>query len=176
MKHYDVIVVGCGAMGSSVSYNLASRGLRVLTLERFGLNHEFGSSHGKTRVIRLAYFEDPRYVPLLRRAFASWDELAERSNTEIIRRTGGLMVGREGGRLVSGVLRSARVHSLPHKLMDAREAMDQFSALRLEDDHCAALACYLSISRFDLASNFKAATRLALNPGAVRARADKVIE
>ena len=77
MKHYDAIVVGCGAMGSSVSYNLASRGLSVLTLERFGLNHEFGSSHGRTRITRLAYFEDPRYVPLLRRSFAAWDELAK---------------------------------------------------------------------------------------------------
>ena len=124
-------------MGSSVSYNLASRGLRVLTLERFGLNHEFGSSHGRTRIIRLAYFEDPRYVPLLRRAFVSWDELAERSGTEVIRRLGGLMVGREEGRLVSGVLRSARMHSLPHKRMSAREVMEQFSALRLEEDHCA---------------------------------------
>ena len=73
MKRFDAIVVGCGAMGSSVSYNLARRGIRVLTLERFTLNHEYGSSHGRTRIIRLAYFEDPRYVPLLRRAFASWD-------------------------------------------------------------------------------------------------------
>src|SRR5271157_2273107 len=67
-RRWDAIVVGCGVMGASVSYNLAKRGLRVLTLERYGVNHEFGSSHGQTRIIRLAYYEDPRYVPLLRRA------------------------------------------------------------------------------------------------------------
>jgi sarcosine oxidase len=124
-------------MGSSVSYNLARRGLRVLTLERFGLNHELGSSHGRTRVIRLAYFEDPRYVPLLRRAFASWDELAQRSGSHVLERTGGLMIGREDGRLVAGVLRSARLHSLPHKLLDAREVMNQFRVLRLTEEQCA---------------------------------------
>ena len=137
MKHFDAIVVGCGAMGSSVSYNLARRGLRVLALERFGLNHEFGSSHGRTRVIRLAYFEDPRYVPLLRRAFSVWDGLAKMSGAEIIRRTGGLMIGREAGRLVTGVLRSAKEHSLPHRLLDAGEVMDRFGALRLGKDYCA---------------------------------------
>jgi sarcosine oxidase len=137
LKHFDAIVVGCGAMGSSVSYSLASRGLRVLTLERFGLNHEFGSSHGMTRITRLAYFEDPRYVPLLRRSFAAWDELAKRSGTEVLRRTGGLMIGREEGRLVSGVLKSAAVHSLAHRRLDAREVMNQYGAFKLEDDHCA---------------------------------------
>ncbi len=124
-------------MGSSISYNLASRGLRVLTLDRFGLGHEFGSSHGKTRIIRLAYFEDPRYVPLLQRAFASWDELAKKSGAKIIRRTGGLMIGKEGGRLVVGVLRSAREHDLPYKLLTSREVGEAFGELRLEEDYSA---------------------------------------
>jgi len=135
VKHFDAVVVGCGAMGSSISFNLASRGLKVLTLERFGLNHEFGSSHGKTRIIRLAYFEDPRYVPLLRRAFACWDELAKRSGAKIMKRTGGLMVGREGGPLVTGVLRSAKEHSLPHRRLSSREAGEVFGALRLEEGY-----------------------------------------
>lgn len=124
-------------MGSSISYNLATRGLKVLALDRFGLNHEYGSSHGKTRIIRLAYYEDPRYVPLLRRAFASWDELARKSGARIIRRTGGLMVGREDGPLVTGVLRSAKAHSLPHRLLNWREAREVFGALRLEEGYSA---------------------------------------
>jgi sarcosine oxidase len=122
-------------MGSSISYNLAGRGLKVLTLERFGLNHEYGSSHGKTRIIRLAYYEDPRYVPLLRRAFASWDELARRSGAKIIRRTGGLMIGRKDGPLVTGVLRIAKEYSLPHRLLDSRETSEIFGALRLEEGY-----------------------------------------
>src|SRR5205814_1833452 len=62
---YDVIVVGVGGMGSAACYHLARRGKRVLGLERYDVPHAMGSSHGVNRIIRLAYYEDPRYVPLL---------------------------------------------------------------------------------------------------------------
>jgi sarcosine oxidase len=120
-------------MGASVSYNLASRGLRVLTIERFGVNNRFGSSHGKTRIIRLAYYEDPRYVPLLRRAYEAWREVESKSGKKLLRITGGLMVGRRDGELVSGVLRSAREHGLPHEVLTASEAERRFEALTIGD-------------------------------------------
>ena len=72
---YDVIVLGLGGMGSATLFHLARRGLRVLGLERFDLVHEFGSSHGLTRIIRLAYWEHPTYVALLRRSYELWREL-----------------------------------------------------------------------------------------------------
>ena len=65
---YDVIVVGVGAMGSSACYHLAKRGARVLGLEQFDIPHARGSSHGQSRMIRMAYYEHPDYVPLLRRS------------------------------------------------------------------------------------------------------------
>src|SRR3954465_10790243 len=68
-KHYDVIVVGLGGMGSAAAYHLARRGQKVLGLEKFGIPHTMGSSHGVNRIIRLAYYEDPSYVPLLARSF-----------------------------------------------------------------------------------------------------------
>ena len=132
-RKWDVVVVGCGVMGASVSYNLASRGLRVLTIERFGVNNRFGSSHGKTRIIRLAYYEDPRYVPLLRRAYEAWREVESKSGKKLLRITGGLMVGRRDGELVSGVLRSAREHGLPHEVLTASEAERRFEALTIGD-------------------------------------------
>jgi len=103
VRHFDAVVVGSGAMGSAVSYNLAARGMKVMTLEKFGMNHEFGSSHGQTRIIRLAYYEDERYVPLLRRAFESWRELEKKSGRRLMKLTGGLMIGRPEGELVKGV-------------------------------------------------------------------------
>ena len=69
---FDVIVIGVGAMGSSACYHLAKRGLKVLGLEQFQLAHNRGSSHGQSRMIRLAYYEQPNYVPLLRRAWVKW--------------------------------------------------------------------------------------------------------
>lgn len=68
-RRYDVIVVGVGGMGSAAIYQLARQGKRALGLERYDIPNEMGSSHGHTRIIRLAYSEDPIYVTLLKRAY-----------------------------------------------------------------------------------------------------------
>jgi sarcosine oxidase len=136
-QRWDAIVVGCGAMGASASYNLALRGLRVLTLEGFGLNHELGSSHGRTRIIRLAYYEDRRYVPLLRRAFDSWRELESKSGKTLLELTGGLMIGEPEGELVTGVLDSSRAHGISHRVLTSREIEDEYEAFTVDDDMCA---------------------------------------
>ncbi|MDA4125512.1 MAG: N-methyl-L-tryptophan oxidase [Thaumarchaeota archaeon] len=137
MRHYDALVVGCGAMGSSASYHLAAKGLRVLTLDRFGLNHEFGSSHGRSRIIRLAYYEDERYVPLLRRAFESWRSLEKTSGKELLKLTGGLMIGSPEGELVKGVLNSSEKHGISHQLISAREMGERFESLSFDDGFSA---------------------------------------
>ena len=69
---YDVAVVGLGAMGSSASYHLAAKGLTVLGLDRYMLPHDFGSSHGETRIIRTAYAEGPHYVKMVQSAYELW--------------------------------------------------------------------------------------------------------
>jgi sarcosine oxidase len=72
---YDVIVAGLGGMGSAAAYQLAGRGKRVLGLEKYGSAHDKGSSHGRSRIIRQVYFEDPSYMPLLLRAYELWEQL-----------------------------------------------------------------------------------------------------
>ncbi len=124
-------------MGASVSYNLARKGLNVLTIERFGVNHEHGSSHGKTRIIRMAYYEDPRYVPLLRRAFDAWREIESKSGKKLMRLTGGLYIGRPDGEMVTGILRSAKTHDLPHQTLTSEEAENRFEAFGLGDGQVA---------------------------------------
>jgi sarcosine oxidase len=118
-------------MGASVSYNLAKRGMRALTLERYGVSHKFGSSHGETRIIRLAYYEDPRYVPLLLRAYDSWREAEKRSGKRLLQVTGGLMIGDPDGELLRGVLKSARIHNIPHEVLSSSEAESRFEAFTL---------------------------------------------
>lgn len=136
-QKWDAVVVGCGVMGAAVSYNLARRGLSVVNLERFTLNHKLGSSHGRTRIIRLAYYEDQRYVPLLRRAFDAWREVEAIAGRRLLLMTGGLMVGRPEGELVRGVLRSARAHGIPHKVLSSTEVEGRFEAFTLGEDFCA---------------------------------------
>ena len=100
----------------------AERGVRVIGLDRFTPPHDQGSSHGRSRIIREAYFEHPLYVPLVQRAYALWDALEARSRRTLFRRTGGLMMGPPDGAVVAGALASARAHDLPFELLDAGPA------------------------------------------------------
>jgi sarcosine oxidase len=125
---YDVIVAGLGGMGSAASYQLSGRGQRVLGLEKFSPAHDRGSSHGRSRIIRQAYFEGAEYVPLLLRAYELWEQLEQESGQELMTLTGGLMIGREDGGLVSGSVQSADEHDLPYELLDAGEIRACFPA------------------------------------------------
>ena len=130
-RNYKAIVVGLGAMGSATLYHLARRGWRVLGLEQFTAGHDRGSSHGDSRIIRETYFEHPLYVPLVRRAHELWLELEKESGESLMTITGGLMIGPTDGSIVSGSLRSAAEHKLPHALLSAEEVRERFPPFRL---------------------------------------------
>jgi sarcosine oxidase len=125
---YDVIVAGLGGMASAAAYQLAGRGKRVLGLEKHGPAHDKGSSHGRPRIIRQAYFEDPSYVPLLLRAYELWEQLEIETGRELMTLTGGLMIGHRDGELVSGSVESAKEHDLPYELLEAGEIRARFPA------------------------------------------------
>jgi len=132
---YDVVVIGLGAMGSAAAYQLASRGARVLGIEAFGRAHELGSSGGLTRIIRLAYFEQPDYVPMLRAAWDLWPTIqAEAGDEQLIQVTGGLYIGRRGSSVLDGSLKSAETHGLAHEMLDADESRRRFPAIQIDDD------------------------------------------
>ena len=134
MIEYDVIVAGVGGMGSATVAELAARGARVLGLDRAGIPNDSGSSHGINRIIRLAYAEDPRYVPLLRRAYERWRALESRLGETILVTTGGLDIGPADSETVMGARASAREHALPHELLEAAEVRSRFPGLALPDE------------------------------------------
>lgn len=135
----DVAIVGLGAMGASAAAHCAARGLSVIGIDRYGPLHDRGSSHGDTRIIRLAYFEDPAYVPLLRRAYRNWRDLETWCGETLLTITGALEFGSPYGEVVSGVMRSVREHGLRVETMTAPEAMQRFPAFRLDRDEVAVL-------------------------------------
>ena len=123
---YDVIVIGLGGMGSATAYQLAARGQRVLGLERPTPAHDRGSSHGQSRVIRQAYFEDPAYVPLLLRAYELWRQIEAETEQDLLVVTGGLMIGAPDSHVVRGSIRSAEEWGLAHEILDAAELRRRF--------------------------------------------------
>jgi sarcosine oxidase len=134
---YDVIVLGLGGMGSAAAYALAARGLHVLGLEQFTPAHDRGSSHGGTRIIREAYFEDPAYVPLVQRAYTLWQELEQKTDRQLLQITGGLMIGRPDSELITGAIASARLHRLEHTILSADEAQQRYPIFRLDAEDIA---------------------------------------
>jgi sarcosine oxidase len=137
MSTYDVGIVGLGVMGSMAALELARRGRRVIGFDRFRPPHVFGSSHGKTRIIREAYFEHPQYVPLVQRAFEQWALLERESGRKLLVTTGGLMIGPPGGVLVSGARRSAIEHGLAWEELAAPEVRRRFPSFEPGTDEVA---------------------------------------
>src|SRR5256885_3292602 len=124
-------------MGSAAVYHLARRGARVLGLEQFDIPHDRGSSHGISRIIRLAYWEHPDYVPLVRRAYDLWRDLEREAGEPLLTVTGSIDAGRRDSRTIEGALSACRTHGLAHELLDAGALARRFPGYRLPDDHLA---------------------------------------
>ena len=129
---YDVAIIGAGAMGAAAAWHLSKTGKKILVVDRFEPPHNFGSSHGESRIIREAYFEHPVYVPMVQRAFELWRELERMSGTALLLQTGGLMIGAPESELVAGARRSAEMHGLAHELLSAYDVRARFPALNPE--------------------------------------------
>jgi sarcosine oxidase len=128
---FDVIVLGVGGVGSAALDQLARRGSYVLGLDRFPPGHDRGSSHGRTRLIRQAYYEHPDYVPLLKRAYELWADLSARAKKNLYHEVGVLCAGRPEGAVISGVLASARQHSLEVAQLSSADLAARFPGFRV---------------------------------------------
>jgi sarcosine oxidase len=89
---FDVVVVGLGAVGSATLYQLSKRGINSLGIDQFEPPHTLGSSHGETRITRLAVGEGEAYVALAKRSHESWAELEAISGQKIRTKTGGILL------------------------------------------------------------------------------------
>ncbi len=141
MKHYDTIVLGLGAMGSATTYQLAKRGNRVLGIDRHSPPHDFGSTHGDTRITRLGIGEGAQYTPLALRSHEIWRALE--------RETGSTLLTTNGGLVLSSKARTSRSHSdaffantvaaatqygVPHEILDAADIRRRFPQFIVADD------------------------------------------
>jgi sarcosine oxidase len=138
-QKYDTIVLGLGAMGSAALYHLASRGVRVLGVDRFAPPHIHGSTHGRTRIIREAYYEHPCYVPIVQHAYELWASLEREAGELLFVQTGGLMIGPPEGSLFGGALRSAKEHDLEHTILDPADVHRRFPGFRVPEGSMALL-------------------------------------
>lgn len=137
---YDAIVLGLGAMGSAALYQLAKRGARVLGIDRHAPPHSFGSSHGDTRITRLAIGEGAHYTPLVKRSHEIWREIERETGESLMTATGGLIVSSEAKIAVTHVARffqntvdAANAHGIAHEMLDTAELRRRFPQFAIRD-------------------------------------------
>ena len=131
---FDVAVAGLGGMGSAIAAHCAARGASTIGFEQFDPAHDLGASHGKSRMIRKAYFEDPAYVPLVLRAYELWRKLEVETGEELLRITGVLSIGAPDSEIISGTLRAADRHDLSVKAWSQLEVKARYPGLQLLPD------------------------------------------
>ena len=133
MNHYDAVVVGLGAVGSFAIRALSKTPGRWLGIERFSLgSHAQGSSHGRTRIFRRAYFEHPHYVPWIDYSIQAFKELETSWQTSLMEECGTLLLAPSTGQgtkpppLLAASLRAATEHNVPIHLLDPSELAKEY--------------------------------------------------
>jgi sarcosine oxidase len=142
----DVVVVGLGAMGAATLYQLAKAGAKAIGIDRYAPPHDQGSSHGDTRITRLAVGEGAEYVPLVRRSQQIWRELEARDGDALFEQCGVLVTTSSGTRtshhgaadFTARTIELARTYGIAHEVLTAEQLRGRFPQFApLRDDAIA---------------------------------------
>lgn len=136
---YDVIVIGLGAMGAAATYQLAKRGQKVLGIDRFTPPHAHGSSHGETRITRLACGEGPEYTQFARRSHEIWRELERDTGATLLVQNGFLAISGAGPRaanhenpaFLESSIEAARRANIAHESLNDSDIKARFKAFNI---------------------------------------------
>jgi sarcosine oxidase len=169
----QIVVIGLGATGCAALCQLARRGIRAIGIEQFRIGHDRGSSHGPTRIFRLAHFENPAYVPLLHRAAALWRELETLCGHRLLVTTGIAELGPQDGDLVRGTLAASVRHRLPHEVLEASTLMRRYPQFNIPQNYVAVVQP--DGGYIEAAAALDATIRAAVDAGAVIRTEEKVV-
>ena len=109
----DVVVIGLGGFGSAALWRLAQRGVNVAGIERHAIGHHLGSSHGATRLFRIACQEHPGLAPIALKSLELWTGLGEQIGQQLVRQSGCLSTGSPDSRPVRGTIAAAAAAGVP---------------------------------------------------------------
>ena len=140
MQPFDVIVVGLGAVGAATTYQLAQKGSRVLGIDRFDPPHTMGSTHGDTRITRLAIGEGAQYSPLAIRSHEIWRDIERQTGADLLTQCGALYIAPEAddsalhGRtgFLTRTQESAEQYDIPLEMLDAAAVRRRFPAFNVQ--------------------------------------------
>lgn len=141
MKDFDVIVLGLGAMGAAAAYQLSKRGGSVLGIDQFSPPHAHGSTHGDTRITRLAIGEGDEYVPFAIRSHEIWPEIERETGKQLLFQTGGLVISSDTKtssvhveNFFRKTLAAAEKYGIGHEILGAADIRKRFPQFNVADD------------------------------------------
>jgi sarcosine oxidase len=144
-EKFDVIVIGLGAVGSATTFQLAKRGVKVLGIDRFTPPHKHGSSHGETRITRLACGEGSVYTQFARRSHEIWRELERETGEQLLLQNGLLVISGAGQRasahgnpsFLQASIDAAVANGVAHEVLPDGAIRQRFPAFKVADGDSA---------------------------------------
>jgi sarcosine oxidase len=142
---YDAIVLGLGAMGAAATYQLAKRGAKVLGIDQYAPPHELGSTHGDTRITRIACGEGPEYSAFAARSHEIWRELERETGLDLLTQNGFLAISGAGQRsanhgvakFLDATVAAAKAAKVSYELLDSAALRQRYPALKIADGDAA---------------------------------------
>ncbi|CAO97101.1 N-methyl-L-tryptophan oxidase [Erwinia tasmaniensis] len=132
---YDLIVVGSGSVGAAAGWYATQAGLKVLMIDGHHPPHREGSHHGESRLIRHAYGEGARYVPMVLRAQQLWDRLEQDSGERVMQRCGVLNLAPQQAEFIQNVMRSAEQFRLDVEILSEADVMQRWPQIALPNGY-----------------------------------------
>ena len=134
MEHFDVAVVGMGALGSAAAYHLTRKGAKTVAFEQFELGHVRGASHDTSRIIRTSYGV-PQYVRLAQSSYRDWADFEAVSGEHLTTITGGLVFfPRSGPFAAADFVASLDEVGVPFELLSPAQVHERWPQFALPDD------------------------------------------
>jgi sarcosine oxidase len=131
-------------MGSAALYQLAKSGATVLGIDRHSPPHAFGSTHGDTRITRVAIGEGLEYVPLVRRSHQLWREIEGQTGMQLLEQCGGLVMATQDSQSMHGsdtfldqTVAAAREFGIDHRVLAGAEISTRFPQFGLSGSEVA---------------------------------------
>ena len=137
---FDAIVLGLGAVGSAAVYQLRKRGATVLGIDRFKPPHEFGSTHGESRITRIACGEGLEYSAFAIRSHDIWRELERATGARLLTQNGLVVISGEGRRALQHdkqnffeiTVEAAKAAGIAYRVLSGAEARRQYPVFKFD--------------------------------------------
>src|SRR5256885_601120 len=120
-------------MGSAACSQLAARGVSVIGIDQYVPPHPWGSTHGETRITRLAIGEGREYVPLVRRSHDLWREIEQETGTQLLTQPGVVILARPSSPFLHETRAAAREYGIEHQDLTNAEVRARFPMFAVDE-------------------------------------------